>query len=146
MRKRYILIIFSLFLLILFPTSCSDSDNISSAIADINIMDNPDKELLGGWRFVNPENSSELIAFEFGPDSTVVIINYSPENQGGQKITGKCVYLTVNDSKAIEITLDSTDGMKLNYYYSINNKEAEFVNAENGEIMVLELVKEVKFE
>ena len=110
--------------------------------SDVVVLDSPDKALLGGWIYKNPDNEFELLAFEFGPDSTFVVMSYLNGEMVGEKKQGKCTYLTVKGYTAIDMTLDGSDKTN-HYYYTVLGDYATFTDTETGNIMPLQLVKRV---
>lgn len=108
---------------------------------DIVTLDSPDSALMGGWIFQNPDNEYELLAFEFGPDSTFIVMNFANGEQVGETISGKCVYLTVKGYSAIEMTPEN--GETKYYYYTVVGDYATFTDKDTGEVMPLKLVKKV---
>lgn len=130
--------------LLIFSYSCvyfADIGRNSVKRSEIITLDKPDPALMGGWIFQNPDNEFELLAFEFGPDSTFVVMNYANGMQVGEKVSGKCVYLTVKGYPAIEMTTDG-GGTKY-YYYTVVGDYATFTDKDTGEVMPLKLVKKV---
>ncbi|MDR1563585.1 MAG: hypothetical protein LBS74_01330 [Oscillospiraceae bacterium] len=136
MNLKKILLIITAILLVLSAASCSKGKTESElASSAVQVLEAPDPELLGGWIFKNPDNEFELLAFEFGPDSTAVIMNFKDGQQIGEKLSATCKYLIVKGVKAIEITLNS--GEKMNYFYQIDGKTAILTDADTGEQMEL---------
>lgn len=146
-RKFPIMQIAVLFVVMIAASfSCGFSINTDKGQAeqsDVIVLDSPDEMLMGGWIFKNPDNPYELLAFEFGPDSTFVVMNFLNGEQVGETLSGKCVYLNIKGYKAIEMKLDnSTETMY--YYYSVVGDIATFTDNETGEVMPMQLVKKVK--
>ena len=145
MKFKSFLLFVVVFLMILSLGGCSGGKeeqavSSSSSSSAVQVLNAPDTELLGGWIFKNPDDETELLVFEFGPDSTAVIMQYKGEEMVGEKLTARCQYMLVKGVRAIEITLDNTTQM--NYFYKIEGKSALFTDADTGDQMLLYKVVE----